>query len=376
MSGKTTDLLNSNYIIDGVQMALTPVRMLRECMVDPPLEPDGDAPTLADEREDPAPDNYVYDETLIERYAQLVQYLEKRELPVPFAGPYSSGKVAQALLDAIWMNGHFRLGDLTLKADWKWNDKVIGLSAAFYSSVEEVCSYIDALGVKIEKFSLTGGAPSVCFRASTVAEVEDDEITEEESLMRDLPYRTVNPRMSRRRKVAAGFTPEAQDWILFIPFDPCDFRLGGSALSQALQTTPSTAPDIQDADYFMDCFEVVRELVEDGVVKAGATVGDGGLMMALRSLSAVTGSQVCIGDVCKAYGNESPVRVLFAEVPGVVIQIADIDYDYVDAELILQDIVYFPIGHPAPGKPGVEITSKVEIPQILESLLNTLEGED
>ena len=376
MSGKQTDLLNSNYIIDGVPMTLTPARMLRECMVEPPLEPDGDLPALADEREDPAPDNYTYDENLVERYAQLIDYLEKRELPIPFAGPYSAGKVAQALLDAIWMNGHFRLGDLSLKADWKWNDKVIGLPAAFYNSVEEACSYIDALGVKIEKFSLTGGAPAVSFKAATVAEVDDDDITEEESLMRDLPYRTVNPRMSRRRKVSAGFTPEAQDWILFIPFDPCDFRLGGSALSQALHTTPSVDPDIQDADYFMDCYEVVRELVEDGVVKAGATVGEGGLMMALRSLSGITGADVCIRDICKAYGDESPVRVLFSEVPGVVIQIADIDYDYVDAELILQDVVYYPIGHPTPGKPGVNLTGKVEIPQILESLLNTLEGED
>ena len=161
MSGKQTDLLNSNYIIDGVPMTLTPARMLRECMVDPPLEPDGDLPALADEREDPAPDNYTYDENLVERYAQLIDYLEKRELPIPFAGSYSAGKVAQALLDAIWMNGHFRLGDLSLKADWKWNDKVIGLPAAFYNSVEEACSYIDALGVKIEKYSLTGGAPAV-----------------------------------------------------------------------------------------------------------------------------------------------------------------------------------------------------------------------
>ena len=375
MSGKC-DLLNSIYIIDGVQMALTPQKMLRECMVEPPMEPDGDAPTLADERKDPSPDSYTYDENLVERYAQLVQYLEKRQLPIPFAGPYSAGKVAQALLDAIWMNGHFRLGDLRLKADWKWNDKEIGLPAAFYSSVEEVCSYVDALGVKIDKYSLTGGTPSVSFRATTVAEVEDDELTEEESLFRDLPYRTVNPRMSRRRKVASAFTPEAQDWILYIPFDPCDFRLGGSALSQALQSTPAIAPDIQDADYFMDCFEVVRELVEDGVVKAGATVGEGGLMMALRSLSAVTGADVCIRDICKAYGDENPVRVLFGEVPGVVIQIADIDYDYVDAELILQDVVYYPIGHPTPGKSGVELSNKVEIPQILESLLNTLEGED
>ena len=374
MSGKT-DLINSTYIIDGVQMPLTPGKMLRECLADPLPEADIEAPALADEREDPAPDNYSYDESLLERYAQLVDYLQKRELPIPFAGPYTAGKVAQALLDAVWMGGHFRLGDLSLKADWKWNDKGIGLAAAFYSSVEEACSYIDALGVKIEKYSLAGGAPSVHFKATTLA-VSDEEAPEEETLLQDLPYRTVNPRMSRRRKVSASLAPDAQDWILYIPFDPCDFRLGGSALSQALGTSPSTAPDIQDADYFMDCYEVVRDLVEDGVVKAGVTVGEGGLMSALRTMSANVGADVCIRDICKAYGEEDAVRVLFSEVPGVLIQIADIDYDYVDAELILQDVVYFPIGHPAPGGKGVKLSEKVEIPQILESLLNTLEGED
>lgn len=373
MSGKT-DLINSTYIIDGVQMPLTPGRMLRECMAEPLPEPDAESSAIADEREDPAPDNSHYDESLLERYAQLVDYLEKRELPIPFAGSYSAGKVAQALIDAIWMGGHFRLGDLSLKADWKWNDKAIGLPAAFYSSVEETCNYIDALGVKIEKYSLCGGAPSVSFKATTMA--VSDETQEEDNLLQDLPYRTVNPHMSRRRKVNDSLVPEAQDWLLYIPFDPCDYRLGGSALSQALGTTPATAPDIQDADYFMDCYEVVRELVEDGVVKAGVTVGEGGLMKALRSLSHTTGADVCIRDICKAYGNEKPVRVLFGEVPGVLIQIADIDYDYVDAEFILQDVVYFPIGHPAPGKSGVHLNEKVEIPQILESLLNTLEGED
>ncbi len=374
MSGKT-DLLNSTYIIDGVQMPLTPGKMLRECLADPQPEEEIPAQTLADEREDPAPDNYNYDESLIERYAQLADYLEIREFPLPFAGPYSAGKVAQALLDAIWMGGHFRLGDLSLKAEWKWSAKAIGQAAAFYSSVESCCDYIDALGVKLEKYSLTGGAPSVHFKAATVA-VSDEESSEEDRMMQDLPYRTVNPHISRRRKVGSSLLPESADWILFIPFDPCDFRLGGSALSQALGTSPSTAPDIQDADYFMDCYEVVRELVEDGVVKAGATVGDGGLMTALRAMTASTGADICIRDICKAYGNEKPIQVLFGEVPGVLIQIADIDYDYVDAELILQDVVYFPIGHPTPGKKGVKLSEKVEIPQILESLLNTLEGED
>ena len=370
-----TDLLNSNYIIDGVQMALSPSRMLRECTLNPPLEPDGDAPTLADEHLDSAASNPSYETSLANTYAAAVEALGRRPLPLPFAGPYTAGKVAQALIDSIWMNGHFRLGDLTLKADWKWNARCIGYAAAFYASVEEACSYIDALGVKIDRYTLSSGAPAVSFKATTVAEDEADD--EEDSFFTELPYRTANPRISRRRKAAGSIGPQESDWLIYIPFDQCDYRLGGSALADAMHTGHATAPDISDADYFIDCYEVVRELVEDGVVKAGATVGEGGLLTALRSMtSGGNGADVSLRDIVKAHGGEHPVRVMFSEVPGAVIQIADIDYDYVDAELILQDVVYFPIGHPVAGRPTIEVTEKIEIPQIIESLLNTLEGED
>ena len=369
-----TDLLHSSYIIDGVQQTLTPARMLRECTLEPPLEPDGDPETLADEHLDPGPEQFPFREDAVEEYAEAI-VPGKRTLPIPFAGPYTAGKVAQALIDAIWMSGHFRLGDLTLKADWKWTGKNVGDAAACYSSVEAACNYIDALGVKISRYSLGSGAPSVCFKATTVA--EEDAVDEEESLFRELPYRTANPRISRRRKVPASFAPEPSDWLVYIPFDSCDYRLGGSSLAQAVGASPSTAPDVGDADYFIDCYEVLRELVEDGVVKAGVTVGEGGLLTALREMANTgTGADVCIRDICKAYGGENPLRVLFGEVPGVVVQIADIDYDYLDAELILQDVVYYPVGHPVPGRGSVQVTDQVEIPQILESLLNTLEGED
>ncbi len=368
-----TDLLHSNYIIDGVQMPLSPARMLRECCAEPPLEPDGDSETLADEQLDLRPDNFVFKESAVQAYAKLLD--AKRSLPLPFAGPYTALKVAQALLDAIWMSGHFRLGDLTLRADWKWNDREIGHAAAFYSSVESACAYMDALGLKLGRYTVCNGQPSVAFKAGTVAEEETSD--EEETLFRELPYRTANPRISRRRKVPVALVPEPSDWLIYIPFDPCDFRLGGSALAQALGAHPSTASEVNDADYFTDCYEIVRELVEDGIVKAGATVGDGGLMGCLRTLAAGgTGADVSIRNVCKAYGEPSQVRVLFGEVPGVVLQVADIDYDYIDAELILQDVVYFPIGHPATSHGGVHLTEAVQIPQILESLLNTLEGED
>jgi len=369
-----TDFLFSGYIIDGVRKSLSPADMLDGCMQDPAPRPDGDRATLADECLDAPNGNFEFQEKDIDKYAALLPF--KHPFPLPFAGTYTAGKIAQALIDAIWMVGHFRLGDLSLKADWRWSGNAVGVPAAFYNSVEAACNYIDALGLRISKYSVLSGAPSVNFKATTVAE-EDAPEDEEESLLHELPYRTANPRISRRRKCPVDLQPSAQDWIIYIPFDTCDYRLGGSSLAAAVGASPYVAPEIGDADYFIDCYEVVRELVEDGVVKAGITVGDGGLMTALRAMAAAgTGAEVCVQDICKAYGNEIPGRVLFAEVPGVLIQVADIDYDYVDAELLLQDVVFFPIGHPVPGNGAITLTDKTDIPEILESLLNTLEGED
>ena len=50
-----TELLNASYILDGVPMPLSPAKMLRECTVEPPLEPDGDPSTVADEHLDQVP---------------------------------------------------------------------------------------------------------------------------------------------------------------------------------------------------------------------------------------------------------------------------------------------------------------------------------
>ena len=375
MSEKT-DLLYSSYIIDGVPLALSPADMLEQCTTEPPIRPDGDPGVIADEHMDPAPESFTFREEEIGKYARKLP-LEKRAVPIPFAGPYTNGKVAQALIDAIWCSGHFRLGDLSLKADWRWSAKEICHAAAFYGSVEAACGYIDALGLRISRYSLTAGAPQVSFKAATATEDDDALEDEEESLFRELPYRTANPRFSRKRKCPGGLLPSAQDWIIYIPFDTCDYRLGGSALAEAVGASPSVPADVADADYFIDCFEVVRELVEDGVVKAGATVGEGGLMTALRGMASTgNGAEICIRDVCKASGEDNPVRVLFAEVPGVIIQIADIDYDYVDAELLLQDVVFFPLGHPVPGRKSIILSEKTDIPDILETLLNTKEGED
>lgn len=80
-----------------------------------------------------------------------------------------------------------------------------------------------------------------------------------------------------------------------------------------------------------------------------------------------------------AYGEDKKLRILFSEIPGAIIQIKDSDYDYVDAEFLLQDIAYYPMGHPATGTGEVNVKAGGSgIANILQSLLGsqTSEGED
>lgn len=369
-------ILHSTFLIDGVPQELTPAQILQECSL-PGVVPEGAAgERVADETLDIAPDSGALAEMDADTLSDRILALGKRPFPLPYAASYTAGRIAQSLLDAIWMGGHFRLGDLDLRGEWKWNGKEIGNMAAFYASVEKAGEYMDALGLRFGALQFSSGIPSVHFKAHTTSEEEVGE-EEEEALFRELPFRTSNPRISSRRKCPGTILPETSDWLIYIPFDSCDYRLGGSAAAQAAGATPPTAPDIGDADYFIDCYEIVRELVEDGIVKAGASVGEGGLMTALRMMAAHCGAEISIGDVCRSCG-EPALRVLFGEVPGVILQIADLDYDYIDAEFLLQDVAYFPLGHPTPGSTAVSVLSSDTsgIRGILDSLLNTLEGED
>ena len=136
---------------------------------------------------------------------------------------------------------------------------------------------------------------------------------------------------------------------------------------------------IQDPYYFIDCYEVVRELVEDGIVMAGMSVGDGGLATAAAKMCVSAGMEMDITGIMSSYQETDPAKVLFGETPGVLLQIHSNDYDYLDSQLILQDVAYYPLGHPSENGSGVsfKVSGKSNVAEILASLLaQASEGED
>lgn len=90
--------------------------------------------------------------------------------------------------------------------------------------------------------------------------------------------------------------------------------------------------------------------------------------------------KVELGGLLKSYGGCSPVQILFSEIPGVVAEIADDDFDYLDAELLLQDVAYYPLGRTVrgTGRISVETSDNSSLNHILDALIGNqaAEGED
>ncbi|MBO4671202.1 MAG: hypothetical protein J5640_05105 [Bacteroidales bacterium] len=342
-------VLHSKFIIDGIPQEFTPAEILASVAEKTPDERQ-DGGTVLDESLDPPPGAISLDPSGIDGYLKSVLAM-RPQAPVPFAESWTRSRIACALIDTMWRNGNFKLDDLPLTAKWRCNPGRVGDMAAFYRSVEAAADYIDNLRLSLRRYSCEEG---------------------------DFDVQFATPFSGAPLLVDDQLHPDKKSWVVYLPFDTSDYRLGGSMLAGSLGLQGGTAPQVSDGDYLMDCFEVVRELAEDGVLLSAATVGEGGLYTALyRMTRGGTGSMVDISGIMQACGESDPVRILFSEVPGAVVQIRDMDFDYIDAELLLQDVAFFPLGHPsADGRLHLEASAKSGIQTILESLMQNAEGED
>lgn len=426
--------LDSEYIIDGARMELTPRQILEEAVGEfhrshPAANLEHDdyqtdidkttgtaAEPLIDESVDPSPESNAFSSEKIFEYLGEVtsSTLKPRNIPRFFPEETTRAEIATGLIRTIWKTGHFRLDDLIIDITWEWETSEVGDMTAFYKSVEAACSYLDMLDIRLGGYhfqEVTGtqddGKTEGCRIKFNIyvekseniqsADDSDEPIDIAETIDREimntpdmnpalplceLPFRTSSPVLGKSRKCQVHVSDNTGNWLIYIPFDTCKFRLGGSLLAEKTGLAGGKAPDIMDSDYFIDCFEVVREFVEDGVIVSGAATGPGGLIATLNRMSngMTAGIDADISGICRSYGETDITRILFSEVPGAVVEIRDSDFDYVDAEMLLQDVAYYPIGHP--GKPGLRITSGNQdgVAGILQSLLGqediVPEGED
>lgn len=346
-----TSLLFSNYILDGVQAECTPFESLYDCLdgngtIDVPEGPFSD---IVDEYLDKIPHTFEYDPDKAEEYAALLDASARNDKAVNVMYPSVStiAAINSLLLDCIFKDGHFTLQDMLLMAKWDWQRDRTGAMAAFWESTWAAGNYLFDLGIKMDRYFVESNHWGCTFEVSHVNKI------------------------SRTRKCPATMSGENDSWLIYIPFGTQKLHLGGSAISEIIGHDGGVEMDLSDADYFMDCYEVVRELVEDGVITAGIPVGRGGLMTAAHKFKGKAGFDMNIAGIMESTGEKDPIKVLFSEMPGVLVEIKDSDYDYVDAQMLLQEISYYPVGHPDTGMSGIHISrdGRFGIGGILASLI-------
>ena len=381
--------LYSHYIIDGVRLDMTPAELLDECMDYEGLPSGPGFEDIVDESTEPPLSAFTYDIDKEQEYLAKTTEASNKERPFRMLYPeyFTRLQIAKAFLGRLWSKGHFKLGNLKLWAQWEWETTPVGNMSAFYRSVESASEYIYGLDVKLEDYLFIEGDEGC--NAKFYAWLDDEydisqdhsseDITAGSALFKSSPFESRHPWISDERACQSTITGDDSNWIIYIPFDTCRFRLGASLLSEVEGHNGGKAPDISDPDYFIDCYEVVRELVEDGFVIAGATVADGGLITAANKMRGNYGIDIDLKGMISSYNEADRSRILFGEVPGVLLQISDENYDYIDSQLLLQDIAYYPIGHPTLEFSGLKIREegKNGVADILASLLgHATEGED
>ena len=391
--------LYSHYIIDGMRLDMTPAELLDECMEDEGFNPGTGFGDIIDESTEPPLSAFSYDNDMEQEYLSRTVAAAHAERPFRLLYPehFTRLQIAKALLGRLWSKGHFKMGNLKLWAQWDWDPSPVGNMSAFYRSVESASEYIYGLGVKLEDYLFIEGdnGCNAKFFAwldneydRSLSDYQDESSDSQDesaysnidntALFKSSPFESRHPWISDERACPSSITPDPESWIIYIPFDTCSYRLGASLLTEVAGHNGGKSPEISDPDYFIDCYEVVRELVEDGFVIAGATVADGGLITAAKDMCAEAGMNIDVKGIMSSYQQERH-RVLFGEVPGVLLQVSDENYDYVDSQLLLQDIAYYPIGHPSAEPSGLTIseTGKNGVADILASLLgHASEGED
>ncbi len=381
--------LYSRYVIDGLLGEATPAELLNECM-EYPFDDElltGNFKDIVDETIEPPLSASTYDDSKTDELLAMTTAGAgaERSFRMLYPDHFTRLQIAQALISRIWSKGHFRLGDLRLWAQWDWNTRPIGNMAAFYTSISEASDYMYSLGVDLSDYIFiesdeTSRARFYAWLPEADMEEHDDisEAPHHPALFK-APYESSHPWISEERQCPRTLVNDMDSQLIYIPFDTCQFKLGGSLLDELSERAGGAAPNIKDPDYFIDCYEVVRELVEDGVVMAGMTVGDGGLATAANMMCSDTGIDLEIGGLMSSYQEADKVKVLFGEIPGVLLQVSDYEHDYLDSQLTLQDVAYYPVGRPTDGHKGVKVTqsSKGGVAGILASLLaQATEGED
>ncbi len=259
----------------------------------------------------------------------------------PSAGSVLS--VAEALTNIVWAPLADGMESLSLSANWMWPCRSQkGEDARLYQAVEALSDFCCALHINVptgkDSLSLSQQYPNgdKIISPGTVIVSAGGEVSDV------------------RKVVSPVMVNDKNSSLYHIDFSFDTQRLGGSAFAQSLGKVGDDVPTVSNAEYFADCFEAVQELINRGWIMAGHDISAGGLITTLLEMTFANthgGMHVNLHDIA----DDDIVKLLFAENPGVVIQVSDEHKQELRAFLEDAGIGYAKIGYPTPDSRTIVI---------------------
>ena len=236
----------------------------------------------------------------------------------PVAGSVMA--IAESLTNIVFAPLTHGLSGVSLSANWMWPCRNKGEDARLYDAVEAASQFAISLGVNIptgkDSLSMTqkyAGDEADVLSPGTVIISAAGEVSDVKKI--------VSPVLQN----------EPNSAVYHIDFSFAPLALGGSALAQSLGKLGTETPSVDEPEYFRDAFAAVQELIDGGYVLAGHDISAGGLVTTLLEMC-FPNSKGGLKIDFSAIPETDLVKLLFAENPGVVLQLKNLK----EAEEILR----------------------------------------
>ena len=227
----------------------------------------------------------------------------------PAAGSVLS--VAEALTNIVWAPMAEGLDSISLSANWMWPCRAQeGEDARLYTAVKALSDFCCSLQINVptgkDSLSMTQKYPNgeKIISPGTVIVSAGGEVSDV------------------KKVVSPVLVNDEKSTIYHIDFSFDKLRLGGSAFAQSLNKIGDDVPTVQNPEYFRDAFLAVQELVNKGLIMAGHDISAGGLITTLLEMcfsNMEGGMEISLNKIKE----DDIIKILFAENPGIVIQVKD-----------------------------------------------------
>ncbi len=242
--------------------------------------------------------------------------------------------IAEALTNISMAPLAKSLKSISLSANWMWPCKNEGEDAALYRAVEACSEFACKLGINI---------PTGKDSLSMTQKYGNDKVYSPGTVII-----SAAGEVSDIRKVVSPVLQNKKSTLYYIDFSSDSLKLGGSALAQVLNRLGSEAPTVTDVDKFASTFNAVQKLVRNRALLAAHDVSAGGLITALLEMTFgnVNGGIAVSTEGFAEMGETDLTKILFAENPALVVQVADAKTERVEAILNEAGVKFCEIGKP------------------------------